>query len=302
MKKLLIICFLPALMPCFIFAQKPDESPTVKKLHLYEDTLKQLGKHLINDTLDVERKNANYAFIKTLVGALKVPNSYLYPFDSLKAITITISPDNHFRILTWHVQNDDGSYRYYGTVQMNNGSELKMFPLNDYSSQLANPEDSITNNYKWYGAQYYKIIHVVSPKSYYILLGWKGYTLKATKKVIDVLSFKDDKPFFGMPIFDGPSKTRKRVVFEYTRQASMLLRYVPDHNLIVFDHLSPPDRKLKDQLNSYGPDLSYDGYLEKNGRWAYVQNLDMRNMPDVHDDQYIDPKKQDEAEKAATDN
>jgi hypothetical protein len=75
-------------------------------------------------------------------------------------------------------------------------------------------------------------------------LGWKGNTVKSTKKVIEVLSFnKDDKAVLGMPVFDGNGKTRNRVVFEYTRQASMLLRYVPEQNLIVFDHSGTRPKK-----------------------------------------------------------
>lgn len=283
---------------CFqCFAQHSDESGRLKQLKVYEDSLTSLGKKFVNGDVDLERKNANYTFIKTLVSALKIPNSFLYPFDSVKSISIINSPDNRFRLLTWHVVNDDGSYRFYGTIQMNTGGNLKMYPLEDYSPLLKNPEDSVTDNHKWYGAQYYKIIPVYSPKLYYVLIGWKGNTVKSTKKVIDVLSFKDDRPELGLSVFDGNRKTRKRVIFEYARQVSMLLRYVPDQNLIVFDHLSPPDPKLKDKRETFGPDLSYDGYKLKNGRWVYVDNLDMRNVPDNHDAEYIDPKKQAEADK-----
>ena len=103
-----------------------------------------------------------------------------------------------------------------------------------------------------------------------------------------------------MGVFDGNAKTRKRVVFEYTRQASMLLRYVPEQNLIVFDHLSPPDPKMKNKPETYGPDLSYDGYKLKNGRWQFVEGLDMKNVPDSRDQDYIDPKKQKEGEATPT--
>ncbi|MGY4537185.1 hypothetical protein ACVW0P_001601 [Mucilaginibacter sp. UYNi724] len=276
-----------------LFAQHSDEAKDIKELKIYQDSLKSLGKKFINDPDDMERKNANYRFIRMLVAALKVPHSFNYPFDSVKAVSIVNSPDNRFRILSWHVMNQDGSYRFYGTVQMNTGNSLLMHPLEDYSPFLKNPEDSVTNSSKWYGAQYYKIIRVASAKPYYVLLGWKGNNVKSTKKVIEVLSFdKEDKPAMGMPVFDGNSKTRKRVVFEYTRQASMLLRYVPDQNLIVFDHLSPPDQKLKDSPETFGPDLSYDGYKLKNGRWVYVENLDMRNIPEDKDLGYVDPKAQ----------
>jgi hypothetical protein len=55
------------------FAQHSDESKNLKDLGVYQDSLKALGKRFINDPDDLERKNANYKFIKLLVGALKVP-------------------------------------------------------------------------------------------------------------------------------------------------------------------------------------------------------------------------------------
>lgn len=291
MKKLPAFFFL-IITASTLFAQQNSESSRIRMLNQYQDSLVRLGQKMINDPNDLERKNANYSFIKTLVSALKINNSFLYHFDSLKTISIINAPDNRFRIFSWYVLNNDGSYRFYGTIQMNTDGPLQMFPLEDYSPLIKNPEDSVTDNRKWYGAEYYKIISVRAAKPYYVLLGWKGNTIESTKKVIEVLSFPNGKPQLGMSVFDGNSKARKRVVFEYTRQASMLLRYVPAQNLIVFDHLSPPDKRMKDKPQTYGPDMTYDGYKLTNGRWQYVENLDMKNMPDSKDDQYIDPKKQ----------
>jgi len=297
-KSLLTLVFLALTLT--VFAQHSDESANIRQLNKFEDSLAHLGKKMINDPNDLERKNANYAFIKTLVSALKINNSFLYHFDSIKTVNILNSPDNRFRIFSWYVMNEDGSYRFYGSIQMNTGGPLQLFPLEDYSPLQKNPEDSVTNGRKWYGAEYYKIIPVYGPKPYYVLLGWKGYTAESTKKVIDVISFPDNKLELGMGVFDGNAKTRKRVVFEYTRQASMLLRYVPEQNLIVFDHLSPPDPKMKNKPETYGPDLSYDGYKLKNGRWQFVEGLDMKNVPDSRDQDYIDPKKQKEGEATPT--
>jgi hypothetical protein len=283
MKKLL---FLPLL---FITSISAFAQHNTNSLDGYQDSLLKLSKKMINDSLDMERKNANYAFIKTLVSALKINNSFLYHFDSLKTIGIVNSPDNRFRIFSWYILNDDGSYRFYGTIQMNTGGALQMFPMEDYSSLIKKPEDSVSTPAKWLGAEYYKIISVHAQQPYYVLLGWKGNNVQSTKKVIEVLSFKNNKPQFGLAVFDGNGKTRKRVVFEYTRQASMLLQYIPERNLIVFDHLAPPDPKMKDRPETYGPDLTYDGYQLKNGRWQYVENLDMRNMPNDKDKEYISP-------------
>jgi hypothetical protein len=273
------------------FAQAIN-SADFKRLEFYQDSLKNLGNTMVNDQNDLERKNANYQFIKTLVTALKISNSFSFPFDSVKTISLIKSPDNRFRIFSWHIANNDGSYRFYGAIQLKTSGPLKLYGLEDYSPLIKNPEDTIADNRTWFGTQYYTIVPVQTTVPYYVLLGWKGYTDKSTKRVIDVLSFKNDKPVFGMPVFDGNGKKRNRVVFQYARQASMLLKYVPSSNLIVFDNLAPPDKKQKDKPESYGPDLTYNGYRLKAGRWEYVDNIDMRNVPNEQDETYIDPKPQ----------
>jgi hypothetical protein len=299
MVKNIILLLISLSVSSSCIAQHSDDATRTRQLEVYQDSLVSLGKTMVNNENDLERINANTAFIKTLVSALKVPNSFLFKFDSLKTISILNSPDNRFRILSWHIVYEDGSYRFYGTIQMNTGGNLLMYPLEDYSPLLKQPEDSVTGTRKWFGAQYYKIIQVNDNHPYYILLGWKGTNDKTTRKVIDVLSFKDAQPQLGLAIFDGNGKTRKRVVFEYTRQASMLLRYVPEQHLIVFDHLAAPDPRAKNNPALYGPDMSYNGYKLKNGRWVFVENLDMRNVPNEHDAEYVDPKKQAELDKQA---
>jgi hypothetical protein len=290
MKKLLILGLLAIARPLAIFAQHPIAAADLKQLTTFQDSLKHLGSEFINSEIDVHRKAANYTFIKTLVSALKTPNSFYFPFDSVKSISILNSPDDKFRFFTWHVINDDGSHRFYGAIQMNTGGALKLYPLEDYSPFLKNPEDSVTDNHKWYGAQYYKIIPVGGLNPYYVLLGWKGNTVESTKKVIDVISFKNGNMQLGLPVFDEKGKSRKRIVFEYTEQASMLLRYVPEQHLIVFDNLVPPDKKSVGKPQTYGPDLSYNGFRLKNGRWELVENLDMRNVPSEKDAEFNDPK------------
>ncbi|MBE7177874.1 MAG: hypothetical protein INR69_15825 [Mucilaginibacter polytrichastri] len=262
-----------------------------KEMRQLEDSLITLGKTLVNNENDVERKNANYQFIRTLVKALSTPNSYAYPFDSLRSLSILKSPDNKFRIFSWHVMNQDGSYRFYGSIQFNT-PQLKLLPLEDYSAFMKNPEDTVTSNRKWLGAQYYTIIPVADRNPYYVLLGWKGNNVRTTKKVIEVLSFDaKGEPVFGRDVFAGGEKgPRKRVVFEYTRNASMLLRYVPVKNMIVFDHIASSNSKDKTNPEFAGPDMSYDGYQLKSGKWTLVSDLDLRNMPTGNEDQYNDPR------------
>src|SRR6476661_886720 len=79
-----------------------------------EDSLQRLGIIMTNDSLEDNRVKANYTFVKTLVSALKEKNSYNYPFNELKElISIKNSGDNKFRIFTWFVMSNSGSFRYY---------------------------------------------------------------------------------------------------------------------------------------------------------------------------------------------
>lgn len=266
-------------------------------LSRYQDTLKNLSYKMVNDSIEPERYNASYKLIKTLVTALKTPYSFNFPFDSLaKSISIQSSSDKRFRIFSWHVMNNDGSYRYYGTIQMNNpDGKLQLFPLVDYTSSFKNASDTITTNDRWYGSQYYRVISVLNnvKTPYYILLGWKGNSVKSTRKVIDVLHFKDGKAYFGMPVFDGDKEkpTQKRVIFEYDRRASMVLNYDPKSTSIIFDHLAPPDDRLKGQFQLYGPDFSYDSYKLTNGRWKLLEDIEVKNQPTDQDDNFNDPRK-----------
>ncbi len=287
--------------PLLTFAQQGPATTRLKQLKVYEDSLKSVGRKIINLPEGLERQNANYTFIRTLVSALKISDSYHYGFDSVKSVTILNSPDDKFRLLTWNVVNDDGSYRFYGAIQMNSNGPLKLYPLEDASPFLKNPEDTVTDNRQWFGARYYKIIPVTTGAApYYVLLGWKAHTIKSTKKVIDVLSFKNGLPVFGAPVFNGNGNTRDRVVFEYTSQASMTVRYVPEQHMIVFDHLSPPQPKFANHKETYGPDMTYSGYTLKGDKWFYEDNLDMKNMAESNDAlPYADPKKQAAIDKAS---
>jgi len=296
MKKLFLIFGLLIFTFGSVEAQHSDGNKNKQIITELQDSLQVLSYKMINDSIEPERYNANYKLIKTLVNALKTPNSFNYSFDSLKTISIQTSPDRLFRIFSWHVMNNDGSYRYYGTIQMNNpDGKLQMFPLVDYTPLIKNVTDTITTNDKWYGAQYYRIISVLNnvKTPYYVLLGWKGNTVNSTKKVIEILYFKDGKAYFGMPVFDGDKEQplKKRTVFEYDRRASMVLNFEPSNNTVVFDHLAPPDPKLKGKFELYGPDLSYDGYRLVNGRWKFVQDLELKNSPSDQDDNFNDPKK-----------
>ncbi len=282
------------LCTCFVKAQQVDVNP----FKIYEDSLKVLGKAIVSDTIEQNRVVANYKLIKTLVNSLKQNNSFAYPFDSLvNSISVLKSDDNKFRIFSWFMMSDDGTFRFYGALQMNNPKKLELYPFTDSFARMETPEDSTLNPKKWFGAVYYKLIPVNAQNKqvpYYTLLGWKGSNRQSSKKVIDVLWFDEGKPIFGLPIFEGikkEDKVKKRVVFSYTSEVSLLLNYKKEKGMIVFDHLAPPNDLVKNMPSLWGPDLSYDAYKFKNGKWVLQENVDLKNLPDANDEEVENPKK-----------
>ncbi|WP_293306663.1 hypothetical protein [Pedobacter sp. UBA5917] len=264
------------------------------KLAVFQDTLRKISSKVVDAQSDAQKLEINGKFVKTLVEALKTPNSYAFAFDSLKNISVIKSPDQAFRILSWYVQLENGTYRYYGAIQMNTKSgPLKLYPLIDQTENIADP-NMVTNNQKWFGARYYEIVPITSGNRlpYYVLLGWKGNTQLTTKKVIEILSFDKDNITFGAPVFEGKElKGKNRMIFEYAKSNAMTLKTDQKAGLIVFDHLASFDPEIKDKFEYFGSDGTFDGFKVIGGKLKLQEDITLNNDPDANDELYADPKK-----------
>ncbi len=262
-------------------AQQLIPEGSLRQLNLYQDSLKVLSDSVIDAGNDMTRQSYCFQFIKTLVRALKVDHSFYYPFDSLTSrISILQPTDNSFRIFTWALRFDDSTFRYYGTIQMNDPKGLKLYPLFDNSPFMQNPEDSAVSNEKWFGALYYRMIEEKNSqgKPYYFLLGWDGNDQRSTKKLIEVLSFNSKKqPVFGASMFDfgqyDPGNKFKRFIVEFKEDARVSLNYDEELQMIVTDHLQPESSSTKDNHATYVPDGTYEGFKWENGKWHYIENV-----------------------------
>lgn len=258
-------------------AQSKDTK--LDQLRSYEDSLRVLSDTILDGREQGIRQEACYEFIRMLVRALKVDDSFNYPFDSLTRISILYPEDKSFRIFNWQLPFTSGKQRYYGAIQLNNKKQLKIFPLFDYSDYIKDPLDTLTNNERWYGALYYKIIQVKSKgKNYYMLFGWDGNTIRSNKKLLEVLWFtKDREPMFGEEIFNfGNESNRnhiKRFIIEFKEDAQVSINYDEDLKMILFDHLIPQDPSTKDLPFTYVPDGSYEAFQWEKGKWNYVDNV-----------------------------
>ncbi|WP_293301914.1 hypothetical protein [Pedobacter sp. UBA4863] len=259
-----------------------------------QDTLAEYSNFDRETKDDAELLESNASFIKKLVSVLKTPHSFQFDFDSLVNVSVLKAPDQTFRIFTWFLPFKNGTYKYYGTIQMaTKDGSLKLLPLNDASEDL--DDNLITNQKRWYGARYYEIVFLTYPgqKPYYILLGWKGNNEKTTKKVIETLSFEKNEAVFGRNVFQMPKNNpvRNRIVFEYNKQNTMTLTFNKQANMIVFDHLAPYEANMVGNFEFYASDLSFDGYTLNYQKLYLKENIQLKNETSAMDEFYSTPRK-----------
>lgn len=279
MKKLILSLFIALSSVLSVDAQS-IRATDLKALQQKEDSLKFLAKNLIVDSLTQGRMRNDSLFIRTLVRGLLIKNSFYYPFDSVQGISKLYAPDSSFRIFTWSLSFDDFYSRQRGAVQVRtDDGSLKLYPLRDYSEFTDKPHDSVRTKDNWIGAVYYNIIKTEhGGKNYYTLFGFDDNNIRSTKKWIEVLTFnRNNQPVFGGPYFSFEADSVKRPVqhrysIEYKKEASTLLNFVPEEDMILVDHLIS-ETDDPDKPYTYIPDGDYEGFKWQNGKWVHVDKV-----------------------------
>lgn len=324
-KNILLLLFISC--SAFASAQGPaktkpappiKENRTIAKadlLHIKhtEDTLHRLSNTFTYDSSLAARKKACYAFIPKFVSLLKADNSFYYPFDSFETISKIYPPDSSFRIFTWQLVLPQGHFRYYGVIQMKS-TKLKIYPLFDFSDTMQYQTQLITTNDNWYGALYYGIIQKkLDKQAVYTVFGFEGADVITRRKVVDILTFDaTGKPKFGAPLFfmsqdeDSlhykKSDTLTRFFIEYKYNAPTVMNYDKEKEMIIFDHVAPPNDKGRGATFSYVPDGTYEGFAWRNNRWNWVENvftfaINEDDNPPIPVPKYGEPQRQPELPK-----
>ena len=245
------------------------------------DTLEFYAKKMLNDPIESERLESEDRVSFILDTLLKSTNSWDISFAQIKSLSILTSPDNRFKLYTWNVPLDDGTYYFFGRVQLRSHRKFpySVIDLKDASGEITKASSKILQADQWFGALYYNIIRKSSKrKVYYTLLGWDGNSSMSNKKLIDVMLITPKNTItFGAAIFDDTKGLRNRVFFEHSERVTMSLRYQENKDWIVFDHLAPSQTSLEGQYEFYGPDFTFDAFQWEKNRWVFKANVDVRN-------------------------
>lgn len=285
---------------CTSFAQsipKADKAILAKK----EDSLQLFADSMINAVNASKRFRSDSNFVKTFVRALKIKNSFYYPFDSLQTVSRLYAPDSSFRIFTWQLKKDAYFFLQKGAIQMKTpDGSLKLFPLFDASMFGGKPLDSVRNKDNWIGAIYYKIIEkTYKDRNYYTLLGFDDYSLGSNRKWMEVLTFDaKGEPRFGGPYISFKEDTGKikptlnRFYIEYKKEARAIFKFDPELDMIVYDHLISEDDQ-PERKESYIPDGDFEGFKWKDGQWIHVNkvfNFKLKEGEFPQENKILDPE------------
>jgi hypothetical protein len=231
---------------------------------------------------DETKKEINARIVSSFSEMLNQPETFDYKFTKLKNVGVLTSSDRQVRIYTWNLFWQDGTFDYFGFIQhKNNKKGIDLIQLFDDSKNIEAPEKQVLSNKNWFGALYYEIIDVKDKeRTYYTLLAWDGNDLFSNKKLVDVLYFTNSgQAKFGHPIFRRKGRLAKRIVFEYSKTASMALTYDTKLQAIVFDRLVPSKPTFEGNFRFYVTDVTTDGLvLSKDKVWDFVEDIQSMNV------------------------
>lgn len=285
MNKIILFVFAVFVFGNTSFAQHISSAER-KELQKKEDSLKSICIEIIQGRSAEARFTADSQFTKIFVRALKIKNSFYYPFDSLITISRLSPKDSSFRIFTWQLVVNDDVVRQHGAIQMRTADgSLKLFPLIDRTDITKDIADTVANNFGWIGAVYYKLIEKKAfGNDYYTLLGFDENNLNSTRKIIEVLTFKAGEPIFGGPFFSFQSNTLinhpvARYIMEYKKDAGPRLTYDPDMDMIIYEHLISETGE-SDKKYTYIPDGDYEGLKWRDGKWVHIEKIFSYKTPE----------------------
>lgn len=240
----------------------------------YKDSLNLFYKELIlsKDEKNIDSlKSKIFFWSKKLIqdkGAIK------NTIDSLKGINFIESENKELYIITFDYFDSKKNLNYAGLIIQKAQNNIFTTQLVDKGFPDKKAENTVSNPENWIGCRYYKIIQLEKKK--FLLLGADFRNKSISRKWIDVLKInKDNSMIFGESIFEGLQI--KRYILQYNNQISTSLKYDSKTRRIIFDHLIPQRKELKNQFQFYVPDLSFDAFELKNGKLKFLSDVDARN-------------------------
>ena len=283
-------------IPQLLSQDKIDESEKIQEfIRLKEIQMTSQVRMFMSFEEETKRKNAFNKFNDEFKKLLEEKQTITYPFDSLKNVSKLSQKEDKFRIYTWSYPNRDGTYQYFGMIQIKNKNGQKLIELKDQSQNIMQKNDVFfekLSSKKWFGCMYYSLIEKeLKGKKIYTLIGWDGNNVYTQKKIVETLYLTaENKAFFGLPLFDIKKDYQRlriqkqekrppvRLIYEYSGKVSMKLTYNLELDVIVMDNLGSFQREIKGDPRFFAPDLTYNVLSFIKDKWVLRKNVKLKTI------------------------
>ncbi len=252
---------------------------TRQEFRQQESLLRSQLQRVAAATDTAQKMSLNRAFAAQLEKALRQDSSFFYPFDSIPYLYKVASTDGLVRLITWSVPLP-GEQKYFGFVltrKSKSDAAARLTALRDKRRDTRLMENKELAPDEWFGALYTSLVERRLPYTnapLYTLLGISPTGRQSNKKVVDVLNVSaGGECTFGAPVFVRKGKVSHRLIFEYSAQAVMELRYREGMGMIVFSNLVPMYAQLRGRYEHYVPGEAFDGLAFENGQWLLRENV-----------------------------
>ena len=241
-----------------------------------EQELAETGKKILAHPEYRERKLANQKFLDQLEEYISTEKGFDDPLATVTNM-VRLAGEDEVRVFTWQMPDSTYQYVRFGLVAANTRKGIVVTRLEDVAQNIIQPEFKILKADEWYGALYYKLIPVKKKRGREVIYTLLGYAPggEINQKIIDVIEVDSrGRPKFGARIFKVDQfmdktlrKAPMRLILSYGGDYAASVRWNDEKEMIIMDHLSPPDDRLKGVYRMYGPDMSYDGLVWKDDWW-----------------------------------
>jgi hypothetical protein len=269
------------LLYLFIAACNPLSALTRQEFNRHERSLKIAIREVAKTTDSRQKLALNAAFAAQFEQVLRRDSAFFYAFDSIPHLYQVASQDGLVRVITWNVPVVN-EQKYFGFVLLRSSADAAhatLHTLRDKRMATRLLESKTLNTDEWFGALYTKLVEKRNDrtgKPVYTLIGISPSSNGVSnRKVVDVLSAGDSgRCCFGAPIFTKKYKVFHRMIFEYSAEAVMELRYHEGTGQIIFSSLVPMYAQLRGRYESYIPSDAYNALRFENNRWIFYENIE----------------------------
>jgi hypothetical protein len=226
---------------------------------------------MVNASRSSHRTQAAESFNIEFKKALEKKNSFFHPFDSLEWISKVYAPDSTYRVFTWQLFKSPDDVAYFGFFQ----SADSLISLQDNSAYTPDLKYEVLTADKWFGQIYYDVQHFsYNGQNHTLFFGARMLDQDTRIKTIEAVDWEGKTLHFGKELFYKQSRHGdSRLMIDYYSQANAQLRYDPELDLLVFDHLIPVVNPYEKNKTIMVPDGTLEAYTFSEGKWKYKEKV-----------------------------